>query len=816
MVEMSSSQASPVRRIAQVGPMRVDLESGAVYGPGGASGLNRRSESLFVYLCRRANTLVTREEILEQVWEGRPVEDAAITNCVWYIRRAIGDHEKRILQTHAKRGYWLALPESAWISLPQPQRDSLGATRPVGASRSQLAWVFAAICATILLLFALVLSLRSQAPAVQTPTVEMPQRTLTMSMPARGMAPGRAAAMREAAIAALSRDYEFLLLQDKPAVIEGRGHVHFAVDAPPDAGGGVVLTLVATDGTRRAATVAQLDHLPERVRRFLNDALGGDGRPVSPALEAYVHGRLAEMRFDRIRAIGHYRSALARDPHMARARFALASNLHRQGRSAEALRWAQAVDVPQGRPGRQDCRLARLRALLQPEHRPAGGCAQVDALIALQQGQYSAAIARIDNTGLDLSVPEIWLDMQKDGILAALRGGQWTLAQERIVRARSAAERAGWRWGAQEIDAMRALPLLFEGRVREAAQIHAESAAAYARIGDLESADSQTLYSLRATPTGLGPASGERREVLRGIIERAQSMGSVGNELDALFALARVDRGHSGTWQRHLARILRLSESMLTSGDRIQNRMYVLDEYRFARRYDAVIAGLPGGDDVDTDTAIWRDLLEFEARFGRDELNAAAAVVSRMQRRHYELSDTGGTCQFAWLFAENGDIAQSRELLARCREQSFDRLGQAIRGDHGVLAQAKLLRLNGRPDAAWATLAPRLRALVALEDASAQELESMLTLARHASDLADADLRLLHDALALGKAAAALDGAGPTLRFGVHALRWRLCVRERRADCGAPLPAWAHEDRFELRLALQHARQYQTRAGDSG
>ena len=109
----------PMRPVAtgfRLGSLTIDLDQGVVLSEGGgASGLTPRAEDLLLLLARRANILVSREDILETVWAGRVVEDAAITHCVWQVRRALGDDGKDILQTRPKRGYVLVVPDEVWI-----------------------------------------------------------------------------------------------------------------------------------------------------------------------------------------------------------------------------------------------------------------------------------------------------------------------------------------------------------------------------------------------------------------------------------------------------------------------------------------------------------------------------------------------------------------------------------------------------------------------------------------------------------------------------------------------------------------------------
>jgi hypothetical protein len=68
-----------------------------------------------------------------------------------------------------------------------------------------------------------------------------------------------------------------------------------------------------------------------------------------------------------------------------------------------------------------------------------------------------------------------------------------------------------------------------------------------------------------------------------------------------------------------------------------------------------------------------------------------------------------------------------------------------------------------------------------------------------------ADRERLQRALGIVEQIAARDGAGPTLRTGVHLLRWRLCAASGRNDCGPVLPPWAPEELFEQRMAREAA-----------
>jgi len=62
---------------------------------------------LLVYLVRNSNRIVSKEELIEEVWQGRVISEAALSSCVSAARRAIGDSGKdqRRIRTASKRGF---------------------------------------------------------------------------------------------------------------------------------------------------------------------------------------------------------------------------------------------------------------------------------------------------------------------------------------------------------------------------------------------------------------------------------------------------------------------------------------------------------------------------------------------------------------------------------------------------------------------------------------------------------------------------------------------------------------------------------------
>ena len=60
---------------------------------------------LLCYFCQKPNTPISREELIEHVWEGRTVSDAAINRAISELRKAFGAENKNIIQTVSKVGY---------------------------------------------------------------------------------------------------------------------------------------------------------------------------------------------------------------------------------------------------------------------------------------------------------------------------------------------------------------------------------------------------------------------------------------------------------------------------------------------------------------------------------------------------------------------------------------------------------------------------------------------------------------------------------------------------------------------------------------
>ena len=91
------------------GDVRFNVESGELHRDGRTTRLTPKAAAVLAALLERAPGLVTKEELLNQVWGGRAVGDEAITSCIQEVRRALDDDARnpRYIETRHRRGYRL-------------------------------------------------------------------------------------------------------------------------------------------------------------------------------------------------------------------------------------------------------------------------------------------------------------------------------------------------------------------------------------------------------------------------------------------------------------------------------------------------------------------------------------------------------------------------------------------------------------------------------------------------------------------------------------------------------------------------------------
>ncbi|MGM9489304.1 winged helix-turn-helix domain-containing protein [Ideonella sp. YS5] len=77
--------------LVRAGPYEIDLGACELRFAGRQCAVEPRVISLLAYLAQRPDRVVTRQELLEGVWPGQPVSDAALARAVMKARQALGD-----------------------------------------------------------------------------------------------------------------------------------------------------------------------------------------------------------------------------------------------------------------------------------------------------------------------------------------------------------------------------------------------------------------------------------------------------------------------------------------------------------------------------------------------------------------------------------------------------------------------------------------------------------------------------------------------------------------------------------------------------
>ncbi len=810
----------------RLGSLVIDLDHGAVSsGEQGSSGLTPRAEALLLLLSRRANTLVSREEILETVWAGRVVEDAAITNGVWQIRRALGPTGKDILQTRSKRGYVLLVPDEAWIrtapavvpaavSVPEhttDARESSGTDSPAGASHAARAsrrrgWRPALAVALVVSMAVAAIPawrwMQAQGGIALDPQIEMSAAVLAPP----SLAWLRETLLRKTIEQAHLRDVDVVVFQRAQIQNPFRGpHLQVRIDRADRQTLEAELTLVQGRARIREHYRGPAVGLPDALQTLLSRHLPAPTRLPGPATDAYVAGRLAEARFDRATAQLEFQRALTLDGRMIDARIALAGLLFDQGRADEARAAARPLEpAVETKAVETDavrrCRIDRLLARIAPDRLGRNPCPRAAMVARVERLQLRDALREIERLYAQPAGAGEWLEQEDALILALLRLQELERAKYEIERARTIAERAGWPHAALRLGANLGPLHMHRGERKAAAEAQTLIAEGFARLGDSALAAESRVWVQRAEPIVPGPVLAMRRTQLAAIVQQARASGHLRAEIEALLLLARIDRDRPAAWRDHLDRARqRIRDARLDGGNSL-HPYFVAAEVVGARRYMdglAEVRTLQQAPHPHPRALAWALYLQVESHFWRDEIGAAVAGINAMERAGLDITASPNPCFYAWVLTEARRRDRANAYLERCN----DGMRSPEQTDFGLIAAVRQRVLDGEPAGAWRLLRPRVDALLAIREPSRQEAEALALMTRHAVGLPGADPRRLQAARRVVDRVAALDGAGPGLRLGAELLRGTLC--ETAGDGGCPalaLPEWAAEDRFAVRL----------------
>jgi TolB-like protein/DNA-binding winged helix-turn-helix (wHTH) protein/cytochrome c-type biogenesis protein CcmH/NrfG len=139
--------AMQIQKIYRLGELELDPNKRLLKREDGqAVHLSRLPFRVLIYFIENRERIVTRQELLDQFWEGRDVYDITLTKCVGAIRKALGeDSEKpRFIETRWAEGYRYIGPfekmdrpaDSKEESVPQAEPEDLGEDKLLSVARS--------------------------------------------------------------------------------------------------------------------------------------------------------------------------------------------------------------------------------------------------------------------------------------------------------------------------------------------------------------------------------------------------------------------------------------------------------------------------------------------------------------------------------------------------------------------------------------------------------------------------------------------------------------------------------------------------------
>lgn len=115
-------------------PLRVDLADERAWLDGQPLRLGHKAFALLVALMQTPQKLVTKDELIDRVWEGRAVSDAVLTTAMRELRQALGDpaRQPEFIETVHGRGYRFLKP----VDVGDNEATSSSSQVPSGSAAS--------------------------------------------------------------------------------------------------------------------------------------------------------------------------------------------------------------------------------------------------------------------------------------------------------------------------------------------------------------------------------------------------------------------------------------------------------------------------------------------------------------------------------------------------------------------------------------------------------------------------------------------------------------------------------------------------------
>jgi TolB-like protein len=106
-------------QIFAIGDLTLDLTQGRLLSAGGDIALRPKAFRLLTVLAQNAGRIVSKDELMGEVWPDVTVSEDSLTQCVHDVRDALGPVASRFLRTVSRRGYMMAEAGLPAITLPK-------------------------------------------------------------------------------------------------------------------------------------------------------------------------------------------------------------------------------------------------------------------------------------------------------------------------------------------------------------------------------------------------------------------------------------------------------------------------------------------------------------------------------------------------------------------------------------------------------------------------------------------------------------------------------------------------------------------------
>ncbi|MEM7281006.1 MAG: tetratricopeptide repeat protein [Pseudomonadota bacterium] len=126
-----------------VGQWKVLVDQRLIVGPEGEKRLQPKVMDVLAYLARHPGEVVSRNQLIEEVWANRVVTDEVLSRSISLLRSSLGDdhHNPQYIETIAKGGYRLIAP----ITAEDKEADTDDGTPPKDTSKVPAIFGFAAV-----------------------------------------------------------------------------------------------------------------------------------------------------------------------------------------------------------------------------------------------------------------------------------------------------------------------------------------------------------------------------------------------------------------------------------------------------------------------------------------------------------------------------------------------------------------------------------------------------------------------------------------------------------------------------------------------